>query len=138
MFTTSYIYIRRKILSLRSHREFFSFFLQSLILTGFLKIKSSQIEQKYFEKVMVFRAQLWGSLCPLMGWYVPSCGVFLGVFTLTCPIMCPVVGFILLNIRPLPSSLYLSMNIKFCVLKYCAINWERHSFHYNTKKHRLA
>ena len=124
MFTTSYIYIRRKILGLRSHREFFCLFLQSLILTGFLKIKSSQIEQKCFEKVVVFRAQLWGSLCPLMGWYVPSCGVFLGVFTLLCPVMCPVVGFVLLNICPLPSSLYLSMNIQLCVLQYYTIGWK--------------
>ena len=123
MFTTSYIYIRRKILGLRSHREFFSFFSQSLILTGFLKIKSSQIEQKCFEKVIVFRAQLWGSLCPLMGWYVPSCGVFLGVFILPCPVMCPVMGFVFLDIRPLPSSLYLSMNIKHCVLKHCTMDW---------------
>ena len=122
MFTTSYIYIRRKILGLRSHRKFFSFFSQSLILTEFLKIKSSQIEQKCFEKVVVFRAQLWGSLCPLMGWYVPSCGVFLGALALPCPVMCPVVGFMLLDIWPLPSSLYLSMNIKLYVLKYCAID----------------
>ena len=124
MFTTSYIYIRRKILGLRSHREFFSFFSQSLILTGFLKIKSSQIEQKCFEKVIVFRAQLWGSLCPLMGWYVPSCGVFLGVFRLPCHVMSPVMGFMLLNICPLPSSLYQSMNIQLCVLQYYTIGWE--------------